>query len=211
MGQTERGMTFQVLDQNATLFQLTLVDQDFDAPGYDGSLVFSGTASTPEGTPYAITIVTNLRLLTNGTRVLNSTIASPPQAIGFAPDMSWVAVTRTEPAPGGSLSITQIETSEMETRLAVEGDYPDLEAATGGMYDAGSLELALAQSLASLMARPGGGPVGGGAMNLASCKVAAEDVCGDGCVKSVTLTITYNAEGNVASTSCSFECKDDCP
>lgn len=210
--QTERSIVFHAEDDSGNAFVLSLVDQDFDRPSYDGSLEFSGSIQTTQGASYQVTLRSNLRLLTNATRVSNSTISSATRAIGHSQDGEWIAVTEKAPMPEGSVSETHIEESMAESQLFVEGDYADLADATHGMYNAGNLELALAQSLASLITTsPGDGPGEGGQMNLASCTNAAKGVCGNDCIKSVTFEVTYNEDGDVASTSCTFECKEYCP
>jgi len=201
--QAQRSMVFETEYLDGTELVLSLDDQDFGASSYDGSLVFSGTMTSADGAWYEITIATNTGFLTNGTQVSNTTISSPSDAIGFSHDSEWIAVTQSQSTATGSISETQVVSENVEAWLTVDGDYADLET--------GSLELALAQSLVSLVTSSAGGPTTGGVMNLSSCTIAAEDTCGEDCVKSVTFTITYNEDGDVASTSCSFECKDPCP
>lgn len=210
--QTERSIVFHAEDEGGNAFVLSLADQDFDHPTCDGSLEFTGSIQTPQGASYQVTLKSNLRLLTNATQVSNSTISSATRAIGHSQDGEWIAVTEKAPMPEGSVSETHIEESTAGSQLFVVGDFADLADATHGMHNAGNLELALAQSLAFLITtNSSDGPGEGRQMNLASCTNAAKGVCDSDCVKSVTFEVTYNEDGDVASTSCTFECKEPCP
>lgn len=208
--QEDRSIVFQVEDQSGTTIVLSLDDQNFASSTYDGSLTFSGTVETLDGGSYDLTINTNIWLLNRATPI-STTSPAGKDAVGAAQDSGWVTATLKQVMPSGSVSETQIQTSNAETQLFVEGDYEDLENVTAGLYNAGNFEQALAHCLTLLTTGPGDGPVGDGGMNLATCRIAAEETCGEDCLQSVTVGVTFNENGHVASTSCSFECKDPCP
>lgn len=216
LAQASRTITFQTAMDDGSELVVSLVDDDFDSPAFDGSLTFVGTLLPVAGSPAAVTIETTIGILHAGTAGEVVTVSTPSAAIGYIPTQRWLAVSESGVVVAGTgtaISTSTLLYSDGSTgELTIEGDFGDLETQAAGVHASGSLALALSQTL-TMMARRGGGLQGGTEQvpTLANCTTAARNVCGENCVESVTYSVTTDSEGNVTGSSCSFECKDPCP
>ncbi|MEL7484747.1 MAG: hypothetical protein AAFN41_10375 [Planctomycetota bacterium] len=203
------------MEFRATLYDgseliLALEDDNFAAADFDGRLTFTGFILADTGSPTEITIRTTIGALTAGTSGDIVTVSDGVSALAYAPAINWVSMSQKTLDASGSSTTTFVYTDASTGELSIEGDYGDLELATAGAHSAGTLALAMGQTM-TMMARGGG--LQGGNQNvptLANCTTAAQNVCGNDCVASVDYSVTVDEDGNVTGSNCAFECESPC-
>lgn len=206
----ERSIEFRATLLDGSELMLALEDDSFGDADYDGGLTFTGFILADTGSPTEITIRTTIGALTAGTSGDIVTVSDGVSALAYAPAINWVSMSQKTLDASGSSTTTFVYTDASMSELNVEGDFADLELAASGSHNAGSLALALGQTL-TMTARGGGFQVGNaGIPTLANCTTAAQQVCGDDCVASVDYSVTVDEDGNVTGSSCAFECESPC-
>lgn len=208
--QAPRSMTFETTLPDGSTLVLELEDQDFSSPEYDGSMVFTGQSTSTSGSTTQVTFRTDTGFLATATALCAVTLGSTSTALAFTQDTQVVALSETTTEVNNAATTTQLLTGGSTGSLASTGSYADLESAAANLHTAGSVQLAIAQSLTfavnGLLTCANSDHV-----NFRECQNAAANICGSGCVASVEYEFTTDGNGNITSSSCDFTCKNPCP
>jgi hypothetical protein len=194
-------MTITVDLGDGMILAASLDDQNFDAPDYDGSLVFEGTVTDDDGMNAGVTIEATSAWFAQQVAAWQN-ISGDSFVLSINPDASAASLHEVQPTDTGATVTTQSLILAASGSITVAGNYPDLAAALGndGASDS-QVAVSVGNVLSTVVIGTTGQPAPSGGPSFADCFQAAVIGCGNCNKHNCLKTFHWTAAGD-----CSFDC-----